>query len=188
MGIRRKKISDSQKNKIKELLDTQTPKEIYESYRGTRSQISLSEIYKIRREKLGESKTPTPPPAQQPAESQPVKGPQRFLIGQDFIDLAAEFKRQLLSISAKDYAVWLLPDAPWLSPEEERPKEFSSVLDVYQYRGKLKVDLQVERDKNRFLLLLEGLKDKFTEFARFEEWKELVTDFISECQEMTREI
>jgi hypothetical protein len=53
MGIRRKKIPDSQKNKIKELLDTQIPKEIYQSYHGTRSPISLSEIYKIRQEKQG---------------------------------------------------------------------------------------------------------------------------------------
>jgi hypothetical protein len=85
MGIRRKKISDSQKNKIKELLDTQTPKEIHESCKGTRSQISLSEIYKIRREKLESSKTGTSPLIRQATESQRVQGPQRFLIGQDLI-------------------------------------------------------------------------------------------------------
>jgi hypothetical protein len=62
------------------------------------------------------------------------------------------------------------------------------VLDIYTYRGKLKVDLQIGRDKNRFLLLLERLKGRSAEFAHFEGWKELVTDLINRCQEVTREI
>lgn len=51
--MRRKKITDLQKDKIKELLNFYTPKEICEKYQKTKNPISLSEIYKIRRDKQG---------------------------------------------------------------------------------------------------------------------------------------
>lgn len=111
-----------------------------------------------------------------------------LLIGQGLLDLAAEFKVELSSVTAKDYAVWLLPGAQWLSSEEDRPEEFRSVLDVHSYRGKLAVNLQVERDKRRFPLLMEVLASSFPELAKFEEWKSLLAEFLGGCQELCGEI
>ena len=51
MGIRRKNILDPLKRRVVELLQQgKKPKEVYEIFEGTRNQLSLSAIYKIRRE------------------------------------------------------------------------------------------------------------------------------------------
>ena len=51
MGIRRKNILDPLKRRVVELLQQgKKPKEVYEIFKGTRNQLSLSAIYKTRRE------------------------------------------------------------------------------------------------------------------------------------------
>ncbi len=51
MGIRRKNILDPLKRRVVELLQQgEKPKEVYKIFKGTRNQLSLSEIYKIQRE------------------------------------------------------------------------------------------------------------------------------------------
>lgn len=63
MGIRRKNVSDSQRERIEELLDTKTPREVFAYLRNTRQSLSLSSIYKIRKEKG--MKVKAPPPSQE---------------------------------------------------------------------------------------------------------------------------
>lgn len=51
MGLRRKKISDSLKKLVRESLQKEKPKEVYEALKGNpKTRLSLSEIYKIQRE------------------------------------------------------------------------------------------------------------------------------------------
>ena len=49
MGLRRKKVLDSLEKHVTELLETKAPREVFEVLKGTKNQLSLSEIYKIRR-------------------------------------------------------------------------------------------------------------------------------------------
>lgn len=103
-------------------------------------------------------------------------------------DLAARLQIALSRLSAKDWAVWELPDAPWLSyrpttSSEENPAELKARID----RGRLKVDLAIEEDK-RFTLLLIQLQAIFPEFSSFQKWKQSLAPFISSCHEITREI
>lgn len=51
MGIRRKKITDRRREKIKELLGQYSPREVHKHLSDTRDQVSLSTIYNIRRQK-----------------------------------------------------------------------------------------------------------------------------------------
>jgi hypothetical protein len=55
MGIRRKKITDHRRENIEELLVQYSPRVVCERLRSTRDQVSLSTIYKIRRQKTGQN-------------------------------------------------------------------------------------------------------------------------------------
>ncbi len=104
-------------------------------------------------------------------------------------DIVVRLQVSLSRISAKDWGVWQLPDAPWLlsAPyvsSEEHPAELNVRID----RGKLRVDLIIEEDK-QFSLLMMRLEAVSPEFAKFREWKQRsLTELISSCQEICREI
>ncbi len=103
-------------------------------------------------------------------------------------DVAVRLDLAFSRLSAKDWAVWELPEAPWLpyrpnAPSEESPAELRAGIE----RGKLWVRLLVEEDK-RFPLLLMQLQGITSEFATFEEWKRGLVELVSNCQEICREI
>ena len=104
-------------------------------------------------------------------------------------DIVARLQVSLSRISANDWGVWQLPESPWLHSapyvsSEEHPAELNVRID----RGKLRVDLIIEEDK-QFSLLITRLEAVSPEFANFREWKQRsLTEFISSCQEMCREI
>ena len=100
-------------------------------------------------------------------------------------DLAVQLHHDLGCISAKDGAVWQLSDAPWLSSIGS--KELPTVLDIWRYRGELRVDLAIEEDK-QFSLLTTRLEAAFPEFRNFQGWEQSLPDFIGKCQEICREI
>jgi hypothetical protein len=123
------------------------------------------------------------------ARSQPreCRRPVQVLVREGFLELGARFKRELSCVNVKDYAVWQLLGAPWLSSTPDSSTQFSSVLNIRMDRGKLMVNLKVEEDE-RFLLLLEWLKRLCPEFGNFQQWKEALAHLVSKCQEMCREL
>ena len=106
-------------------------------------------------------------------------------VWEGLFDLIAQLRDELSHISAKDGAVWQLPDAPWLSSVGS--EELPTVLKIRRRRGELKVDLITGEDK-RFPLLITRLEAAFPEFRSFRGWKQLLPNFISRCQEICREI
>lgn len=105
MGIRRKKIRPPKRERIKELLEVKTPKEIYEMFLGTRDRISLSSIYKIQRELKQEEIVP-----QKPLGS-PYKGEiETAYPNVDAILLTPELDRQ--------HKIWILCKWPGLGLDE----------------------------------------------------------------------
>lgn len=61
MGIRRKKITDRRREKIKGLLSQHSVRQVHNQLWGTGDQVSPSTIYKIRRHGLGREKIIAPP-------------------------------------------------------------------------------------------------------------------------------
>jgi len=166
MGLRRKNTPDSLKKTVEELLSTKTPQEVVDVLKGTRHRLSLSTVYKIRRERL-QPKRP--------------KGGKLLVQLLRFQDMAARLQYSLSRISAKDWAIWGLPD----TNNTQLTSEASLI--VLEKRGKTLVSLRVEQD-NQFSAFIGEMLSVFPEFEDFSRWKESLTDLISLCHSIGREI
>ena len=87
----------------------------------------------------------------------------------------------LSRISAKDWAIWGLPDAG------QPPLTSEAGLRLWIDRGKLVVKLAVEQDK-RFPLFIARFKNSFPEFKSYDEWRESLTGFVNMCWALAQEI
>jgi len=100
---------------------------------------------------------------------------------QENVDLAVQLQSSMTNISAKDWAIWGLPDAG------QPPLTSEAGLKIWMDRGKLVVKLAVEQDK-RFPLFMTRLKTNFPEFRSYDQWKDSLSDFVGMCWVLAHEI
>jgi hypothetical protein len=97
------------------------------------------------------------------------------------LDLASRLQASLSFISAKDWAIWGLPDTG------QPPLTSEAGLRIWMDRGKLVVKLAVEQD-NRFPVFLTRLKAIFPEFKDYDRWRESLVELVSMCWALAHEI
>jgi hypothetical protein len=97
------------------------------------------------------------------------------------IDLAVQLQSSMVNISAKDWAIWGLPDGG------EPPLTSEAGFVTWIDRGNLVVKLRVEQD-SQFPFFMDRLKTRFPEFASYEQWRKSVTDFFQMCYALAQEI
>ena len=100
---------------------------------------------------------------------------------QETMDLAVQLQSSMTNISAKDWAIWGLPDTG------QPPLISEAGLRIWMDRGKLVVKLVVEQD-NRFPLFVTRLKTLFTEFKPYDQWRKSLTNFVNMCWALAQEI
>jgi hypothetical protein len=100
---------------------------------------------------------------------------------QENVDLAIRLQNSMSNISAMDWAIWGLLDTG------EPPLTSEAGLRVWMERGKLLVALAVEQDK-RFPLFMTRLKASFPEFKSYDQWRDLLSDFVGVCWTLAQEI
>jgi hypothetical protein len=100
---------------------------------------------------------------------------------QETMDLAVQLQSSMTNISAKDWAIWGIPDTG------QPPLTSEAGLKIWIDRGKLVVKLAVEQDK-RFTLFMTRLKNSFPEFKSYDEWRESLTDFVTMCWVLVHEV
>jgi hypothetical protein len=175
--MRRKKITESQKNKIIELLDLYTPKEISERYRGTRSQISLSEIYKIHRDKLGRQAKELP-----------------RIVGRDLVTLVNDWRTRVrfLSLGELLERYWfggLNKNLRHLVTESESIRElFDAVMEHHaqSLSGPIGVALGLEKEKA--FIELRQLFPKHSVWALQDQWEKNYGEYIESLSAWCRPI
>lgn len=95
--------------------------------------------------------------------------------------LAVQLQSSMFNISAKDWAIWGLPDTG-------KPTQTSEAgLRLGRDRGELVVKLSVEMDQS-FPLFMARLKAFFQEFGYYDQWRESLTDLVCRCADMAHEI
>jgi len=99
----------------------------------------------------------------------------------EYLELAIQLQNSLSHVETKDRAIWGLPDTG------EPPLTSEAGLRIWIDRGKLVVKLVVEQDK-RFPLFMARLKNLFSEFNSYDEWRESLTDFVSLCWVLAHEV
>jgi hypothetical protein len=99
----------------------------------------------------------------------------------EYLEIAVQFQNSLSHIDPKDWGIWGLPDTG------QPPLTSEAGLRIWLDRGKLVVKLAVEQD-NRFPLFMTRLKILFPEFESYDQWRELLTDFVSLCWVVAQEI
>jgi hypothetical protein len=100
---------------------------------------------------------------------------------QETMDLAVRLQSSMFNISAKDWAIWGLPDTG-------KPTQTSEAgLRLGRDRGELVVKLSVEMDQS-FPLFMARLKAFFQEFGYYDQWRESLTDLVCRCLDMANEI
>jgi hypothetical protein len=97
------------------------------------------------------------------------------------VDLAIQLQSSLSNISAKDWAIWGLPDTG------QPPRTSKAGLKIWMDRGKLVIKLAVEQD-NGFPPFITRLKTLFPEFKSYDQWRESLTDFVNICWVLAHEI
>jgi len=100
---------------------------------------------------------------------------------QENVDLAVQLQSSMSNISAKDWAIWGLPDSG------EPPLTSEAGLIIWMDRGKLVVKLAAEQDKC-FPLFMTRLKISFPEFKSYDQWRESLNDFVGMCWTLAQEI
>jgi len=100
---------------------------------------------------------------------------------QETVELAIQLQGSMSNISAKDWAIWGLPDTG------QPPLTSEAGLRIWANRGKLVVKLAVEEDK-RFPLFMTRLKTLFPESKSYDQWKESLTNFVGMCWALAHEI
>ncbi len=100
---------------------------------------------------------------------------------QETVDLAVQLQSSMTNISAKDWAIWGIPDTG------QPPLTSEAGLKLWTPRGKLVVGLAVEQD-NRFPLFVARLKTVFIEFKSYDQWRKSLTEFVSICWALAQEI
>ena len=100
---------------------------------------------------------------------------------QENMDLAVQLHSSMSNISAKDWAIWGLPDT------SEPPATSKACLKVWMDRGELVVALAAEQDK-RFPLFMTRLKTSFPEFKSYDQWRDSLSDFVDMCWTLAQEI
>jgi len=100
---------------------------------------------------------------------------------QENVDLAIQLQSSMTNISAKDWAIWGLPDAG------QPPLTSEAGLRIWMDRGKLVVKLAVEQDK-RFPPFMTRLQTSLPEFKAYDQWRESLSDFVGMCWTLAQEI
>lgn len=100
---------------------------------------------------------------------------------QENVELAVRLQSSMSNVTAKDWAIWGLPDTG------QPPLTSEAGLKIWIDRGKLVVKLVVEQDK-QFPLFMTRLKILFPEFSPYDQWRGSLTDFISMCWTVAHEI
>lgn len=100
---------------------------------------------------------------------------------QENADLAVQLQSSISNISAKDWAIWGLPDTG------QPPLTSEAGLKIWMERGKLVVKLGVEQDK-RFPLFIRRLKDRLNEFKLYDRWRQSLTELVNMCWMLAHEI
>jgi hypothetical protein len=100
---------------------------------------------------------------------------------QENVDLAIQLQSSMSNISAKDWAIWGLPDTG------QPPLTSESGLKIWMDRSKQVAKLVVEQDK-RFPLFITRLQTSFPEFRSYDQWKDSLSDFIGMCWTLAQEI
>jgi len=100
---------------------------------------------------------------------------------QETMDLAVQLQNSMSKISAKDWAIWGLPDTG------QPPLTSEAGLRIRMDWGKLVVKLAVEQDK-RFPPFMTRLQTSFPEFKAYDQWRESLSDFVGMCWTLAQEI
>ncbi len=100
---------------------------------------------------------------------------------QETMDLAVQLQSSMTNISAKDWAIWGIPDTG------QPPLTSEAGLKIWIDRGKLVVKLAVEQDK-RFTLFITRLKNSLPEFKSYDQWRKSLSELVNMCSALAQEI